>query len=300
MPVFISYSHVDRDFVNNLGIQLSRHKTRVWIDKWELNVGDSITDRIQDAIKGSEAILIVLSKASIESDWCRKELSYGIIRELEEKRVIVLPVLIEDCDIPPFLKDKLYADFRTNFDKGLGTLLDAIAKITSNTQGRILKDKYQTDWGIDWNFGEDALRIDIVLVEHSQEFPYTILTQIAIEANESATNRFRLLAENGFDSFGLLTIFSLLEGYERGANAPIVLTDATAQSLSFTAYDRSLEYQFDIRVTCRWLGEDVGKDIVYYFGNQFKNVLQSTLRNTPKPSEEEMQRLMRLLKEYPA
>jgi TIR domain len=69
---------------------------------------------------------VVLSKASTESEWCKKELSAGLLRELEERRVVVLPILIEDCEIPIFLRGKLYADFRTNFDAGIGTILEQL------------------------------------------------------------------------------------------------------------------------------------------------------------------------------
>ena len=44
MPVFISYSHSDADFVDRLAAQLVLNKARVWIDRRELTVGDSILD----------------------------------------------------------------------------------------------------------------------------------------------------------------------------------------------------------------------------------------------------------------
>jgi hypothetical protein len=85
MPIFISYSRADSDFATKLALQLIKHKATVWIDQWELHVGDSLVQRIQDAIQGTSGLLVILSKASVESEWCRKELSSGLIRELEEK-----------------------------------------------------------------------------------------------------------------------------------------------------------------------------------------------------------------------
>ena len=79
--------------------------------------------RIQDAISEAAGLIVVLSKASVASEWCRKELSAGLIRELEEKRVILLPVLIEECKIPLFLRDKKWADFRSDFKEGLKQVL---------------------------------------------------------------------------------------------------------------------------------------------------------------------------------
>ena len=46
MPVVVSYSHDDADFVDRLGVALFKANTRVWIDRWELRVGDSLIRRI--------------------------------------------------------------------------------------------------------------------------------------------------------------------------------------------------------------------------------------------------------------
>ena len=114
MPIFISYSHSDSKFATRLAHQLVKRRANVWIDQWELHVGDSLTQKVQEAIEGATALLVILSEASVESEWCKKELSSGLIRELDEKRVIVLPVLMEDCKIPMFLRDKKYADLILN------------------------------------------------------------------------------------------------------------------------------------------------------------------------------------------
>jgi hypothetical protein len=42
MAVFISYSHADKTFVAKLAANLVKHNAHVWVDRWELNVGDSI------------------------------------------------------------------------------------------------------------------------------------------------------------------------------------------------------------------------------------------------------------------
>ena len=188
MPIFISYSHEDKAFAERLAIQLVAHKAKVWLDRWELHVGDSLIRKIQDAIAGASALLVVLSKAAVKSEWCNKELSAGLIRELEEKRVVVLPVLKEDCETPLFLRDKLYADFRRNFDDGLRTILESIAKVTSNTLGRYDKPKFDVDWAIDWETVDDLLCLRLTLVEQAVDQPYSVLTEIRIIADDAATS----------------------------------------------------------------------------------------------------------------
>jgi|SRR5580698_10573547 hypothetical protein len=98
MPIFISYSHADKAFVDKLARRLVENDAHVWVDTWELNVGDSILNRVQDAIQVSSSLLIVLSKASVASEWCKKELNAGLMRELDEKKVVVLPVVVVSGD----------------------------------------------------------------------------------------------------------------------------------------------------------------------------------------------------------
>ncbi|MGD0857026.1 MAG: toll/interleukin-1 receptor domain-containing protein, partial [Dehalococcoidia bacterium] len=93
-----------------MAANLFKNRIPVWVDKWELKVGDSIVKRIESAIENADALLVVLSRASVESEWCKKELTAGLIKELEEKSVFVMPIVIDNCVIPLFLRDKLYAD----------------------------------------------------------------------------------------------------------------------------------------------------------------------------------------------
>ena len=146
MPIFISYSHEDKEFVDKFAMQLVQQNINVWLDQWELSIGDSIGDKIQDAADGASALLVVLSNASVASEWCKRELSAGLLRELEEKGVVVMPVLLEDCKIPLFARGKFYADFRSNFDDGLKTVIEGIAKVTNPFLSRISHCDYHTDW----------------------------------------------------------------------------------------------------------------------------------------------------------
>ena len=60
MPVFISYSHEDKGFVDKLAGHLILSKVHVWVDRWELNVGDSIIAKIQQVIQEASALIVVL------------------------------------------------------------------------------------------------------------------------------------------------------------------------------------------------------------------------------------------------
>lgn len=117
MPsVFLSHSSKDKFFVRELAEKLKPYGIQVWLDEAELNVGDSLTEKIGVAIQEADYLCVVLSQNSINSSWVQKELQVAMQKELDEKRVVVLPLLLEQVEIPPFLRDKKYADF-TDYEK---------------------------------------------------------------------------------------------------------------------------------------------------------------------------------------
>lgn len=126
--IFLSHSSKDREFVNRLALDLRARGLSVWYDQWELDVGDSLFERIQGALAEASWLLIVLSPDSVESRWVREELSAIQVRQLAAKGVRVLPVLFRDCEIPLFLQSRVHADFRTSYDEGLQRLLRAIRR----------------------------------------------------------------------------------------------------------------------------------------------------------------------------
>lgn len=114
--VFLSHNSADKKFVRRLAADLRLAGHVVWIDEAEINIGDSLIEKIREGIDEVEYVAVVLSRASIQSEWVRRELDIASNREIEEKRIVVLPLLLEDVEMPGFLKGKLYGDFRLSDD----------------------------------------------------------------------------------------------------------------------------------------------------------------------------------------
>jgi hypothetical protein len=126
--VFLSHSSADKAFVSRLANDLQARKVPVWFDRWELKIGDSLTQRIQDGIAESSWLAIVLSKNSVKSEWVKKELAAAHAMELHKRSVFILPLVIDDCEIPVFLLDKLYADFRISYEHGFESLVRRVVE----------------------------------------------------------------------------------------------------------------------------------------------------------------------------
>ncbi len=126
--VFLCHSSHDKDFVRRIATNLVDEGCRVWFDAWEIRVGDNIVYKINDGLQDSGFLAVVLSRAAMESEWVKKEWTSKFMMAAEERNATVLPILLEDCEIPPLLRPLKFADFRNpeNYDLALADVVQAI------------------------------------------------------------------------------------------------------------------------------------------------------------------------------
>jgi hypothetical protein len=125
--IFLSHNHKDKPFVHKLASTLKLFGVKSWVDEYEMLPGDSLIGKIQSGIESSDFLGAVLSVNSVKSEWVTRELHAALNDEIANRRVKVIPLLVEECALPPFLRDKVFADFRTNFYKGLADVLRTVA-----------------------------------------------------------------------------------------------------------------------------------------------------------------------------
>ncbi len=125
--IFISHSSKDKDFVRQLARDLADLGHSTWLDEEQITVGDSITSAIQDGLADARYVVVVLSKHAVQSGWVEREWQAKYWSEITTRRKQILPVLVDDCDIPTLLEDRLYADFRGRYAIGLVKLTAAIS-----------------------------------------------------------------------------------------------------------------------------------------------------------------------------
>jgi len=126
--VFISYSSHDRDVAERIRHDLKQHGFNVFYDK-EILPGEQWAQRVGQELKRAENILVLLSPSYLNSAWATEELQAAALSE-SEGRARIIPVLIHDTEIPPFLRRKYFADLRENYDEGLA-LVEKALTITS-------------------------------------------------------------------------------------------------------------------------------------------------------------------------
>jgi len=94
-PLFISYSHADGEFVDGLEPKLKDRGVRFWRD-----IHDSIAGRLESvidrALRYHPTVLLVLSEASLTSDWVEHEVRKARELEKETGRDVLCPIALDD------------------------------------------------------------------------------------------------------------------------------------------------------------------------------------------------------------
>ena len=77
--IFISYSAKDKQFVERLANDLTGKDLNIWLDKWEIKIGDSIVEKINEGLTDSDYFAIVMSPDSLKSVWVKEELNAAMM-----------------------------------------------------------------------------------------------------------------------------------------------------------------------------------------------------------------------------
>jgi len=112
---FISYSRKDKEFALKFARELKSAGYLVWLDQLDIPTGARWDDAVERALRECEIFLIILTTASISSENVKDEIGYAIDHG---KRIV--PVLLEECEIPLRLRRFQYVDFREmKFGEGI-------------------------------------------------------------------------------------------------------------------------------------------------------------------------------------
>lgn len=126
IQAFLCHSSEDKVIVEQFANRLKSSKHYVWFDKWEIKIGDSIVEKINNGLGGMTHLIIFLSKASVNKPWVKKELSSALMRKLKDNSVKIMPIKIDDTDIPPIISDIKYADCTEDLESGFQQLISDI------------------------------------------------------------------------------------------------------------------------------------------------------------------------------
>lgn len=145
--VFCSYSSHDKDIVINIVNLLKSKGVDVWFDQLDIELGGRWDEQIEMALEEATSFLLFMSKTSLESSNVMDEISIAIS---DGKKLI--PVLIEECELPMRWRRRQYVDLVNNYEAGINALLEALDGAKLDEDDYI--EKIQSDPIIDATAGD--------------------------------------------------------------------------------------------------------------------------------------------------
>lgn len=95
---FISYSHADEAFAQRLHSGLQQKGLRVWYAPEDMQMGKKVYEQIESAIRVHDKLLLVLSEASMNSEWVKTEIAHARQREVTEGKRVLFPISLVPFD----------------------------------------------------------------------------------------------------------------------------------------------------------------------------------------------------------
>ena len=102
--IFVSHSSADNDICAKYVAALKKLGLNTWYDNYNLKHGKLLPNELGKHIEESTSYIIMLSQNAVQSEWVAMEIALMIQQHAEDKSKAIIPVILEACSIPPFLK----------------------------------------------------------------------------------------------------------------------------------------------------------------------------------------------------
>jgi hypothetical protein len=114
--IFLCHAHEDRfTHASPLVQELNILGISCWVDEGEILPGKSLIDAINDGLRTSTLVLVLVTERFLGPGWRRRELNAALAREIRTAATVVVPVLDVDhgrfAEQYPLLGDKLALDW---------------------------------------------------------------------------------------------------------------------------------------------------------------------------------------------
>lgn len=126
--IFLSHTSFDKPIVRKFKKLLEEQSFDVWLDEDSILIGDSILKSIERGLLMTDYVLLFISRKALESSWVEKEITAALTLEIEKKDNLILPIVIDELELPLFLKDKKYIKFSNNYKSCINEIISVIER----------------------------------------------------------------------------------------------------------------------------------------------------------------------------
>ena len=126
--VFASYNRQDKSEVLRIAEGLERRGIIAWVDEWDISPGQSWQKLIQEQMAQVKSAAVFVGQNGI-GPWQNEEIE-ALLQQFRERGCMVIPVLLPSApsnpEIPLFLGNRRYVDFRQTDPNPLDLLIAGI------------------------------------------------------------------------------------------------------------------------------------------------------------------------------
>ncbi len=249
--VFVCHASEDKErFVRDFATKLHSKGIDAWVDEREMLPGDSLVDKIfEEGIKNAQAVIVVLSKYSVDKPWVREELNASMVKRINEGSKLI-PVIIDDCQVPVCLQSTVWEKIENlnNYDAEFERIVMSIygqrdkppigtPPSYTQTKADILPDLTEIDSLVfklscekAIEIGDNIIQTEIIMEQtkslgiHQEEF---------FESLEILENRGYIKATRVFGNIPISHFLITVYGFEKYAHAYIEGYNSIFQSVAF-------------------------------------------------------------------
>ncbi|MDD5432976.1 MAG: toll/interleukin-1 receptor domain-containing protein [Candidatus Omnitrophica bacterium] len=131
---FICHASEDKErFVLGFAEKLLGEGVDAWVDKWEMQLGDSLVHKIfEEGIKQCDTFIIILSKFSVNKPWVKEELDSAVVKRIEEKMRLIPVTIDKDIEIPQSIRHLLRKPINdlSNYEEEFKDIVKSIYGVT--------------------------------------------------------------------------------------------------------------------------------------------------------------------------
>jgi len=147
--VFLCHSMPDKELVRQIYVKLKQNGFTPWLDEENLEAGHDWEYEIHRAVHRASAVIVCLSKNSLTREgFVHREikLALDVADRKPEGTVFIIPLRLEDCDVPQRLNRWHWVDYFTDngFDKLLKSLQNRLQPLAHENQSASSAKKPQS------------------------------------------------------------------------------------------------------------------------------------------------------------
>jgi hypothetical protein len=103
--LFLSHAWANKQLARRVARRLGHRGFEVWLDERQIQIAETLTDRVREAIQNSSRLLVLLTKASVSiSKWVPREVAFA--RE-QTPPIAIVPLIAESDVQSPLLDETL-------------------------------------------------------------------------------------------------------------------------------------------------------------------------------------------------